>query len=133
MKSTRTLALILALSIPLTAAIAPAPVETKPNKTETFLWKASVAAFVASQAADIGSSLTSSGYEANPMLCGADGRFGRKAVLIKSAATVGIVLAERYVVRRWPKARKLFTIVNFGVASLNFQVTVHNIRLAEGR
>jgi len=90
------------------------------------LWKTSVAALVAANAADVHSSIGE--REANPFLRGSDGRFAAKRGVAIKAATVGVlVLIQHRFQRKHKRRRRPFAHVNLitagavaGVAATNY-------------
>lgn len=93
------------------------------------LWKWSAAAYASSQVFD---SATSWGYvEANPRLRSEDGRFGGKAVAIKSVYTGGLIMLQWYLVKKHPlsKSVKVFASINFGLAGAGAAVGIRNLRM----
>ena len=88
------------------------------------LWWASVAAVVAGSAVDAQSSWGR--QELNPVLRGANGEFGMKAVAIKAAIAGGVVGAQYLMLRKNPGAAKYAAIANFGMAGAFAGVAVYN-------
>ena len=89
------------------------------------LWRASIAALVAGNAADMASSWGR--YEANPLL--GRGRFGVRQAGIK-AGVVGVsVAAQTLLVRR--RAEKPYAVANFAAAAALGAVAAHNLRYAK--
>jgi len=88
-------------------------------------WKASVVAVGISQAMDIASSYQRPGFEANPLF--GDTVTGRD-VAIKVAGVAGIILLQRYVIRRHPdtKAARLFSVINFSTAGIVTGAAIRN-------
>src|SRR5262245_11814177 len=74
-------------------------------------WKRSLLPLVATQGLDVASSYGM--RELNPLLAGADGRFGAKATGIKIGATAAAVGIEYLVVKKWPGAARLFSKLNW--------------------
>ena len=113
----RAAALTLILASP---ALAVEPVESQ----KYYRW--SLAAVAGSQAADIASSW--GGIEANPML-GAGHTFGPREAAIKGGVVAGAQLAGWYFTRRYPKARRLLSHINFGVSGATTMVAIRNWRI----
>ena len=90
-------------------------------------WKVSVGALAGGSALDSASSWQQ--YEANPLLRGADGRFGDRGLVIKSGVVIGLVAIQYIVVRRCPKAAKIFAVVNFSMGATYTGVAVRNLRM----
>ncbi len=90
------------------------------------LWWASVAAVVAGSALDAHSSWGR--QELNPVLRGANGEFGMKAVAIKAAIAGGVVGAQYLMLRKNPHAARYAAIANFGMAGVFGGVAVYNHR-----
>ena len=89
-------------------------------------YKASLVAVGASQAADAASSW--GGIEANPRL-GAGKPYGWKATGIKSAVVGGGLAIQHVAVRKYPRYRKVATIVNIALAGVTLGVAVRNWRI----
>jgi hypothetical protein len=97
----------------------------QPESRTKRLWKWSLAAVAAGNAADVATSMGR--HELNPVL-GA-GTFGMRATGIKigiSTATVGV---QYLLVRRHPQAARKLAIVNFGMAAATGGVAAHNVSL----
>jgi hypothetical protein len=90
-------------------------------------WKRSVAPFVAAQVLDVVSSYGM--RERNPLLAGADGRFGSKALTMKLGFTGAIVGVESLVVRKWPRLGHAMARMNWGGTVLTGSIAVHNFAL----
>lgn len=90
------------------------------------LWWASVAAVVAGSAVDAHSSWGR--QELNPLLRGANGEFGMKAVAIKAAIAGGVVGAQYLMLRKNPHAARYAAIANFSMAGAFAGVAVYNHR-----
>ena len=94
------------------------------------LWRWSVAAVAAGQAADLATSHR--GYESNSWLRNESGELATgRAIGIKGGVTAGSALLQVWALRRWPNssAARIFTVVNFGIAGLHGGVAVHNLRV----
>lgn len=91
-------------------------------------WKASVASLAISTTADAATSF--GGRERNPLLAGSSGSVSTpKLVGAKSLSTGALVLIESRYLRAHPKARKAFTILNFGLAGVLGGVAIRNSRV----
>ena len=92
------------------------------------LWWASVAVVVAARLLDVASSR--GGVETNPLLRTSNGRFNTKrALLLKSAATGGMLATEAWVMRRSPTSGRSAAVANFvtggavaGLAARNWKM-----------
>ena len=89
-------------------------------------YRASLVAVGASQAADAASSW--GGIEANSRL-GAGKRYGWKATGIKSAVVGGGLAIQHVAVRKYPRYRKVATLVNIALAGVTLGVAVRNWRI----
>lgn len=95
-----------------------------------FKWVPPVRYFVPSEltlaaavTADVATSFTSPGHEANPLL----GRnFGAKDASIVLGWTAALIVGEHFAIKRWPKTRKAFAWINFGAASPHAYAAIHN-------
>lgn len=68
--------------------------------------------------------------ELNPLLRDASGNFGTKGLLIKSGLSIGIVLLERYIVKReGKKALKPIAITNYVVTGYTAAVIARNLNI----
>lgn len=88
------------------------------------VWKRSLIPLAVSQTLDITSSYGM--RELNPMLAGADGRFGQKAIAIKAATTGAIVGVEYLIVKKWPKAGRVLSKLNWASSFVSAGLAVHN-------
>ncbi len=88
------------------------------------LWRASVAALLASSALDAHSSWGK--REMNPLLAGPDGRFGTRAVAIKAAITGGALGMQWFMLRHKPSMTKYAILGNFALTGIYTRVAVHN-------
>lgn len=88
------------------------------------LWWSSVVAVVAGSALDAHSSWGR--QELNPVLRGANGEFGMKAVAIKAAIAGGVVGAQYLMLRKNPGAAKHAAIANFAMAGVFGGVAYYN-------
>ena len=83
---------------------------------------ASQSLLAASQAAD---AVSSRGLiETNPLL--GRGPFGARQESIKGVATVGVIIAEWLIVRRWPGTARGFTWANYLTGAATFGVAGRN-------
>ncbi len=98
------------------------------HKTSRRLWWVLVAVVVAASLLDVASSR--GGVETNPLLRTSTGAFNTKrALLLKSVATGGMLATEAWVMRRSPSSEKSAAVVNFvtagavaGLAARNWKV-----------
>jgi hypothetical protein len=88
------------------------------------LWWASVAAVVAGSAVDAHSSWGR--QELNPLLRGAGGEFGMKAVAIKAAITGGVVGVQYLLLKKNPGGARHAAIANFAMAGVFGGVAYYN-------
>lgn len=94
---------------------------------ENRFWKWSTAALLAGTSADMASSY---GHrELNPLLAGQDGRFGGRGVVIKAGMAGGVILFQWIVLRRNPRASKVFGIANIGAGAAFGSVASRNVRV----
>jgi len=90
-------------------------------------WAISLVPLFASQALD---SASSSGMrELNPLLASPDGGFGLKATTIKFGVVGALAATEYYVVRKYPRSAKVFTIVNWTTAGATSALAIHNFSI----
>jgi hypothetical protein len=89
------------------------------------LWKASIVTIAGAKVADIASSWGK--REMNPIP--GRGAFGGRQTAISGGITAGVVGMEFLVVKRCPKAARVFRWVNFGAAGVVSAVAVHNYQL----
>jgi hypothetical protein len=90
-------------------------------------WAVSLAPLFASQALDAASSYGM--LELNPLLASPDGRFGMKATTIKFGVIGALAASEYFLVRKYPRSAKVFTIVNWTTAGATSALAVHNYSL----
>jgi hypothetical protein len=91
------------------------------------IFRATQAALLAGQSLDCASSWGK--YELNPMLRSADGRFGGRGLSFKLGIAAGSLLAERLIVRRYPKAETFLIPLNLAGSGLFVGQAVHNWRV----
>ena len=96
------------------------------------LWRPSLAALAVGSALDAHSSWSKC-CEANPFLPSNNGRFGGGAAAMKGAAFGGQLLFQTWAVRKWPRASKPLSIVNFATAGLLTGVAIRNYGLPGSR
>ncbi len=92
------------------------------------MWKLSAILAVSAAVADSHSSWGR--LELNPLLRGANGRFGVRSVSLKALLTGGSIGAQYLLLRRNPKAEKYGTVTNFVMAGVLGAAAVNNYRLA---
>jgi hypothetical protein len=97
------------------------------NAAATRAWKTSLIPMVATQGLDIASSYGM--RELNPLLAGADGRFGGKAMGIKVGTTAAVVGIEYLIVKKWPGAARMFSKLNWGSSVLTGAIAAHNFAI----
>jgi hypothetical protein len=90
-------------------------------------WAISLAPLFASQALDAASSYGM--RELNPLLASPNGSFGTKATGIKFGVIGTLACAEYFLVRKYPRSAKIFTIVNWTTTGATTGLVVHNYRL----
>ncbi|HMD71708.1 MAG TPA: hypothetical protein VKF41_10220 [Bryobacteraceae bacterium] len=96
------------------------------HRNQLTLWKASMAALMAANAADAVSSWGKP--ELNPALSGSAGRFGKEGALLKLGLAGGVVTVEFLVLRR-RRSRSLakaLAWINFGDAAVTGAVAGRN-------
>ena len=96
------------------------------------VWKWSVVAMGAAQAADIVSTEMSRGVEANPLIpTRANGKPQYGFYAVKAGFAVGFTLIQRRIMKRHPdsKTARIFSGVNFGIASMTTAVSINNWRI----
>ncbi len=104
--------------------IQPATTVEKPHSRK--LWWASVATLAAATVLDARSSWGR--RELNPLLQGANGRFGARSIEIKSALVGAGVAFQWLALRHHHKASKALSIANFAAAGATTGAAVHNLR-----
>jgi hypothetical protein len=90
-------------------------------------WAISLAPLFASQALDAASSYGM--RELNPLLASPDGGFGMKATSIKFGVIGALAASEYFLVRKYPRSAKVFTIVNWTTAGATGALAIHNYSL----
>jgi hypothetical protein len=126
--------LVAALSLPLASAQPvtgrirwDAPAGSTPRPRSGW-WKLSVLFTAAAAAADSHSSWGR--LEVNPVLRGANGRFGLQGVAIKALITGGAIGAQYLLLRRNPKVEKYGIVTNMVMAGALGTAAVVNYRMA---
>ncbi len=114
---------------PAYAAVQPlrSEAERAANRAAYRAWKRSLIPLAVSQGLDIASSYGM--RELNPGLAGADGRFGMKAVAIKGGATAAIVGVEYLLAKKYPKAARVLSKLNWSSSVLTSAFAVHNFMI----
>jgi hypothetical protein len=97
----------------------------QPSAATLRAWRFSAAAVVAAAVVDTHSSWNKC-CEANSLLASSDGRFGRRATVIKSSAVAAQMVVQYFAVRHSRRLAKVFTYVNFGTAAGLSAVAVRN-------
>jgi hypothetical protein len=90
-------------------------------------WKFSLAPVIASQVLDVVSSYGM--RELNPMLAGPDGRFGARGTGIKLGANAAILGIEYLIVRKHPRAARMFSRTNWSVSIVTTGFAAHNFAI----
>ncbi len=90
-------------------------------------WAISLAPLFASQALDAASSYGM--RELNPLLASPDGGFGKKATTLKFGVIGALAASEYFLVRKYPRSAKVFTIVNWATSGATSALAVHNYSL----
>lgn len=96
-------------------------------QTSYRMWKISLAPVIASQTLDVASSYGM--RELNPMLAGADGRFGARGAGIKLGATAGLLGIEWLIVKHHPRAARVLSKINFSVSIVTTGLAAHNFAI----
>ena len=93
-------------------------------------WNVSAVTLAATSAADMATSYGL--YELNPLIpsvaLGPRRQFTAKTVVIYSAVTAGILLAQRHLGKRHKRLRRVFAVVNFGYSGIHMAAVIHNTR-----
>jgi hypothetical protein len=94
------------------------------------VWIISVVAVVGANVLDARSS--AGGWESNRLLQDSQGRFSpRRAIVVKSAASGGMLLVQALIRRRMPeRIEKPASLVNFAAAASVGAVAYHNMKIA---
>ena len=90
-------------------------------------WAISLAPLFASQALDAASSYGM--RELNPLLASPDGGFGMKATSLKFGVIGALAATEYFLVKKYPRSAKVFTIVNWATSGATSALAVHNYSL----
>jgi len=90
-------------------------------------WAISLAPLFASEALDAASSYGM--RELNPLLASPNGGFGTKATALKFSVVGALAGAEYFLVKKYPRSAKLFTIVNWTTAGATTGLAMHNYSL----
>jgi len=93
-----------------------------PLQAQSHKWNVSIGVFAGTQALDIASSR--GGIEANPIL--GRGPFGARQVAIKGGLDLGIILVERWVIKRHTKADRPLTLANYVASGVTVGVATRN-------
>ena len=115
----------------ITPVIQPISIESAARRaaeqTSMHKWKMSVAPVFASQALDVTSSYGM--RELNPMLASSDGSFGAKGAGIKLGSTAALMGLEYLIVRKHPRAARIFTKINWSVSIVTTGFAAHNFAI----
>ncbi len=118
---------IIAAFLVISASASAADLATTPDPTRDALkrsWERSLIPLVASQSLDAASSY---GYrELNPALAGSNGEFGMRATAIKFAVVGAVIGGEYLLIRKSPRAARLFQKLNWTSAAVTSGLAVHN-------
>ena len=87
-------------------------------------WKISLAPLVASQALDASSSYGM--RELNPLLASSNGGFEMKGVVVKMGVTGIAVGAEYLIVRKYPRAARVISRLNWTTGIVTTGFAIHN-------
>ena len=123
----KTLLIIVSLALSASAQVSmivPAAMPGPPVSAGRNLYRWSVAAVVAANAADIASSWR--GQEANPVVAGGGSQFGMRSVAIKSGFVATSLLVQNVVLRHRPDLHKRMAWLNFATAGVLGGVARHN-------
>lgn len=95
------------------------------HTASTFLYNLSVASLMTSEILD---STSSHGlYETNSVL--GRGAYGYRQDLVKFGLVSGAIYLQRYTVKRHPRVRSTFAVLNFVITGLTTGAAVHNFKL----
>jgi hypothetical protein len=97
------------------------------DQTSMRRWKMSVVPVFASQTLDVTSSYGM--RELNPMLASSDGRFGAKGAGIKLGSTAATVGLEYLILRKYPRAARVFTKINWSLSIVTTGFAAHNFSI----
>lgn len=89
-------------------------------------WKVSAVTYAGAMTADAASSWNK--REMNPLLQDRSGRFNARGVSIKAGITVGVLVGEWLILRKWPKFRKTVIVTNFGLSGAMTGVAIYNTK-----
>jgi hypothetical protein len=102
--------------------------EDKHDRTINRLWLGAIAAVVAANAFDAGSSWGK--RDGNSFLASPDGTFGAKGASIKAGMTAGIIIPQILLLRGKSDLKKRVAIVGYAEAAFIAAVSVHNLGVA---
>jgi len=86
-----------------------------PSASSAGIWELSVAASVAANTADVHSAWGH--FQSNPIFRRSNGRFDkRRGIVLKAAFVGGFTLTQWLLLRKHPKLRKPFAVINFVAA-----------------
>ena len=119
--------LALALSLPMMAQ----------EQASVNMFKLSVAALATSTTFDLATSIADAHgcgrvtcYEANSLLANSSGRLDTaRTIAVKSAVDGGLIVAEMFLVKKYPFLKKPFSIVNFSGAGVYTYAGIHNLSI----
>ncbi len=95
--------------------------------------KAYVASILCVSAGSTMDAVSSWSYpESNPWLRSGDGTFRLRGLMVKTGITAAVLGSEYLIMRKWPRTRKVLTVVNFGWAVDETRITVRNYQARRG-
>ncbi|MBL8176702.1 MAG: hypothetical protein JNK48_18645 [Bryobacterales bacterium] len=102
-------------------------VRPEQSRKRSVWWKVSTVALAVATSVDAHSSWGR--IEANPVLSGANGRFGAKGIALKALITGGVLSAQYMMMKNHPKAEKYGAWTNFALAGALGSAAAYNYRL----
>ena len=103
-------------------------IEDQRDRKVNRLWLGAIAAVVAANAFDAGSSWGK--REGNSFLASPDGTFGTKGASIKAGITAGMIIPQILLLRGKSNLKKRVAIVDYAEAGIITAVSVHNLKVA---
>ncbi len=101
--------------------------ETAARQTAVRRWKISLAPLIASQTLDVASSWDM--RELNPVLSQSNGGFGMKSAAVKFGVTAALIGIESLLIRKSPRAARLFEKLNWSGAAVTTGLAIHNFAI----
>lgn len=123
----RSFVMLLISTLTVCAADLPAahiPVDETARAAALRSWRISLAPLVASQVLDASSSYGR--RELNPMLASSNGGFEMKGVMTKMGATGIAVGAEYLIIRKYPRAARVISRLNWTTGIVTTGFAIHN-------